>query len=176
MAIYERGIVHIYTGNGKGKTSTALGLVLRAVGHGARVGIIQFLKGWEFYGELKGLSFLPQVDLERTGRATFVDKKAPRAEDYTEAAKGMALAEEWILSGTYDLIVLDEINVAVHYGLVSWEDLKHLLEKRPNHVEVVLTGRHASDDACRFADLVTVMEERKHPFSKGLKAARGREY
>lgn len=176
MALYERGIVHIYTGNGKGKTSAALGLVLRAAGHGARVGIIQFLKGWDFYGELKGLSFLPSVDLERTGRATFVDKKAPHAEDYAEATRGVALAEEWILSGKYDLIVLDEINVVIHYGLVSWETLRRLLEKRPSHVEVVLTGRYATEEACSFANLVTIMEDKKHPFSKGIKAARGREY
>lgn len=176
MALFEHGIIHLYTGNGKGKTTAALGLVLRAAGHGARIGVVQFLKGWDFYGEIAGLSFLPNVELVRTGRAEYVYKDAPLPEDFAEARRGLCVAAAWLCDGHHDLVVMDEVNVAMDFCLISPHDVLSALEKRGPNVEVVLTGRRAPQSIQERAEIVTVMEEIRHPYQSGILAQKGREY
>lgn len=176
MAFFEQGLVHLYTGNGKGKTTAALGLALRASGHGARVGVVQFLKGWDFYGEIAGLAFLPGVELVRTGRAEYVHKEAPLPEDFSEAQRGLKIAQSWLQDGLHDLVIMDEINVAVAYSLLSETMVQQTLASRIPSVEVVLTGRYASDALRALADLITIMEEIRHPYASGIPAHKGREY
>lgn len=174
--LIEKGLVQIYTGDGKGKTTCAIGLAIRLLGHGGRVAIVQFLKGWEGYGEVAFLKSLPNLSLERTGRAEFVRPRGPQPEDYAEAERGFALADRWIRSGDYNLVILDEINVALNFGLLSTRDVLDTLKSRPEHVEVVLTGRDAPAPLLEAADLVTEMVNRRHPFERGIKARRGIEF
>ena len=176
MALFERGMIHLYTGDGKGKTTAALGLVLRAAGHGARTGVVQFLKGWDFYGEIAGLGFLPGVELVRTGRADYVHREAPFPEDVTEARRGLQTAISWLSDGKHDLVVMDEINVVLDFGLIPEELVRSALEHRLPSVEVVLTGRGAPKSIQELADIVTVMEEIRHPYRAGNLAHQGREY
>jgi cob(I)alamin adenosyltransferase len=171
----EGGRLHVYTGNGKGKTTAALGLALRAAGHGRRVGVIQFLKGWPFYGEIEGLARLG-IRLERTGRPDYVRRGQDIPQDREEAARGLALAREWLASGAYDLVVLDEINVATDYGLLDPEAVLEALRGRAKGTEAVLTGRYAPEAFREAADYVTEMREEKHPFRSGLRAREGVEY
>ena len=171
-----KGLSQVYTGDGKGKTTSAIGLAIRLLGHGGRVAIVQFLKGWEGYGEVAFLEALPGVSLERTGRADFVRPRGPQPEDYAEAERGLRLAEQRIAGGDYDLVILDEINVALSYGLISTRIVLDMLKRRPVHVEVVLTGRGAPDSLLDAADLVTEMVNRRHPFERGIKAREGIEF
>ena len=171
----ERG-VQVYTGNGKGKTTAALGLAVRASGHGWRVKILQFLKGWDFYGEIRGLEALPGFELVRTGTPDYVPKGGARPVDLQEARRGMDLAREAETGGDYDLVILDEINVATDYGLVEPQEVRALLDARSPRTEVVLTGRYAPEAFLERADLVTEMREVRHPYRKGVKAREGIEF
>jgi cob(I)alamin adenosyltransferase len=176
LGVIEKGLIQVYTGNGKGKTTCALGLTVRAAGNGIPVAIVQFLKGWDFYGEIQGLGFLPGVTLERTGRAEFVRKTGPIPEDYDEARRGLETARRFIMDETHELVILDEVNVALNYGLISVRDVLEVVQGRPEGVEVVLTGRNAPEKILEVADLVTEMREVKHPFRAGIKARKGIEY
>ncbi len=176
MGTLEQGLVQVYTGNGKGKTTCALGLAVRASGHGVPVAIVQFLKGWDFYGEIQGLSYLPGVTLKRTGRAEFVRKTGPLAEDYSEARRGLEKAIEFVMDEKHELVILDEINIALNYGLISVRDVLEMIRNRPANVEIILTGRNAPEKILDVADLVTEMQEIKHPFRAGIKARKGIEY
>jgi cob(I)alamin adenosyltransferase len=171
----EPGLVQIYTGDGKGKTTAALGLVLRACGQGARVAIVQFMKGWDRYGELKSVQLLPNVTLVQTGRPDYVYRGKEIRKDYDEAERGLAEAKHFIAAGV-DLLILDEINVALDYGLLKLEDVVGLVKTKPCDMELVLTGRNATKELLDLADLVTEMREVKHPYRKGVKARRGVEY
>jgi len=163
------GLIQVYTGNGKGKTTAALGLSIRATGHRLRVLIIQFLKGGIAYGELKSAKKLsPYLKVVPMGREQFVDKKNPHPIDRRFAQRGWELAKKAVLEGKYSLVVLDEINVAVHYGLVPLKELLTLMANKPDHVELVLTGRWAKPEVIRRADLVTEMKEIKHYYRKGI--------
>jgi cob(I)alamin adenosyltransferase len=173
MPVLERGLIHVYTGDGKGKTTCALGAALRMAGHGGKVAIVQFLKGWSFYGEIAGLSYLPNVRLERTGRAEFVDKRAPLLDDFAEAERGLTLAEGFLVSGSFDMVIMDEINVAIDYGLISARSVVGALRRRQPWVEAILTGRNAPSELVALADVVTEMREIKHPFKKGLASRMG---
>ncbi|EHM10860.1 cob(I)alamin adenosyltransferase [Thermanaerovibrio velox DSM 12556] len=170
------GMVQVYTGNGKGKTTAALGLAVRAVGHGRRVKMIQFLKGWDFYGEIRGAGFLEGFELVRTGTADYVPKGGARDVDFSEARRGLELAREALSSGAYDLVILDEVNVAMDYGLLNVEEVLEVIGGRHERTEVVLTGRYAPEEVIAAADLVTEMREVKHPYQKGVKAREGIEY
>ena len=170
------GLIQIYTGNGKGKTTAALGLVLRACGHGAKIAVIQFMKGWEHYGELSAVKLLPNVTLVQTGRPDYVYRGKEEQQDFEEAKRGLALASEFVSSGEYDLLILDEINVALDYKLIPLCDVLTLLDSNPNSLEIVLTGRSAPKELTEKADLVTEMKEIKHPYQKGLQGRRGIEY
>ena len=169
-----KGLIQVYTGSGKGKTTAALGLALRAVGHRYRVLIIQFLKGGIGYGELYSAKKLsPYLTIVPMGRECFVDKKNPHPTDRRWARRGWKLAQETVQSQKYQLVILDEINVAVKYGLVSLEKLLALMKDKPENVELILTGRWAKPEVLRRADLVTEMREVKHYYRKGIESRIG---
>jgi cob(I)alamin adenosyltransferase len=170
----EKGLVQVYTGNGKGKTTAALGLALRAVGHGLKVLVIQFMKTDTNYGELKSTQeLLPYLTIKCMGRDTFVSKSCPDPEDIRRAREGFALAKRAMQNKEYDIVVLDEINMAVDYGLVPLADLLELIDSKPETVELVLTGRNAKPEIIEKADLVTEMVDRKHYYDKGVPARKG---
>jgi cob(I)alamin adenosyltransferase len=169
-------VIQIYTGNGKGKTTAALGLAMRAAGHGLRVIIIQFMKGKINYGELQTTKKLPNISIEQYGRPDFVNPEEPDPEDIRLAREGLERAREVILSKKYDVVVLDEINVAVNFGLIQTRDVVKLLEKRPKKVELVLTGRYMPEEFAGYADLITECRELKHYFNEGTPAREGFDY
>ena len=168
------GMIQVYTGTGKGKTTAALGLAMRASGHGLKVYIIQFMKGNIRYGEVETARQLsPNVVLKQMGRETFVDRNNPDRIDIELAQKAFQQAKEVIGGGKYDIVVLDEINVAVDYGLISLETLLDLLDSKPAHVELILTGRYAKGEVIERADLVTEMVEVKHYYRNGIPSRKG---
>ncbi|UCC92785.1 MAG: cob(I)yrinic acid a,c-diamide adenosyltransferase [Thermoplasmata archaeon] len=169
----ERGLVEVYTGDGRGKTTAAIGLAFRAVGHGLRVHIIQFMKGDESYGEFQSCMAHPLIEIEQFGRKEFVNPTEPSTVDVELAARGMARARAVLTAGEADLVILDELNVAVGFGLVEVEDVMTLLDMRPHHVELLITGRMAPPELVDRADLVTEMREVKHPFHAGVLAREG---
>jgi len=169
-------MIQVYTGNGKGKTTAALGLALRACGHGRRVVMIQFMKGDIEYGEVKIAPNIPGFELHQFGLPTFVDKGNPSDEDLRLAKEGFEFAKAAIENGDFDIVILDEIDVAVDFGLNPLDELLRLLDDVPADMEVVLTGRYAANEIIERADLVTEMREIKHPFQKGIYAREGIEY
>jgi cob(I)alamin adenosyltransferase len=176
MPKLENGLVQVYTGNGKGKTTAAFGLALRAVGRGLKVYVIQFIKGGFDYGELYVVDKLPNLKLKAFGTGKFITEKPAGKEDVKLAEEALALAEAVVRSGKYDIVILDEINVALHLGLIKTEKVLELMKNRPKHVELILTGRYAPNEIIEVADLVTEMREVKHPFNKGYQARKGIEY
>ena len=172
----EQGFVQVYTGDGKGKTSAAFGLALRAVGRGLKVYVIQFIKGGFDYGELYVVDKLPNLKLKAFGRGEFVTEKPPGKEDVELAQEALALAEQVVKSGEYDIVILDEINVALNLKLTNIDEVLELIKNKPKHVELILTGRYAPKEIIEAADLVTEMKEVKHPFKKGYEARKGIEY
>lgn len=172
----EEGLVQVYTGEGKGKTTAAFGLALRAIGRGLKVYIIQFIKGGFDYGELYIVDKLPNLKLKAFGRGKFVTSKPAQEEDIQLAEEALALAEKVVKSGDYDIVILDEINIALKLKLIETEKVVELIENKPKHVELVLTGRYAPEKIVEIADLVTEMKEIKHPFNKGHEARKGIEY
>jgi cob(I)alamin adenosyltransferase len=172
MTRLRQGYVQVYTGNGKGKTTAAIGLAARASGAGLKVFIAQFIKKGDF-SEIKTLQKLADsITLEQYGLGRFVDGK-PTKEDIDIAAKGLQRAKEVMLSGKYDVIILEEANVAVKYGLIPVQELLNLIIEKPKTVEIVITGRNASPLILDHADLVTEMIPVKHYFKKGIKARLG---
>jgi len=171
-----RGLVQVFTGNGKGKTTAALGTILRAAGHGLRVFIVFFMKGDYDYGEFSTLSRLPNVDMSSFGFRHFTDPANVKPEEIEQAKLALAAARKAILSGNYDLVVLDEVNVALSYHLIELDELVQLVRDKPPGLELILTGRHADTKLIEMADLVTEMANIKHPFEKGIKARKGIEY
>jgi cob(I)alamin adenosyltransferase len=172
----HKGMVQVYTGNGKGKTTAALGLALRASGQGLKVYIVQFMKGWPFYGELESVKHLPNITLRQFGRPDFVNKENPYPIDVRMAQEALDHAREVVLAGQHDLVILDEANVALDFGLIKLADVLDLLEKRPPQVELVLTGRDAPAALIARADMVTEMLQIKHPFTEGVEARKGIEF
>jgi cob(I)alamin adenosyltransferase len=171
-----RGLVHVYTGNGKGKTTAALGLALRASGHGKKVYIIQFMKGRIDYGELKACKDNPNITIEQFGRPQFVDKDNPEEEDLDFARDALEKARQVLGSGEYHIVILDEINVAVDFNLIKLEDVIDLIESKPEEIELILTGRNASPEVSRIADYVTEMLAIKHPYREGQVGRKGIEF
>ena len=171
---WDRGYVQVYTGNGKGKTTAALGLALRAAGHSLKTYIGQFMKGSDS-GELKAVRALgDHIRIEQYGGLSLVrrQKRPPRAE-LARAQAGLARARQAMLSGDFDIVVLDEINTAVHFRLLSIEDLMRLIEDKPPNVELICTGRKAPKALLQRADLVTEMREVRHYHQQGLQARVG---
>ena len=172
----EQGLIQVYTGDGKGKTTCALGLALRAVGQGFKAYIVHFMKGRDT-GEARAAARLaPDLTLRYFGRPGLVNLKAPAREDLDLVREAWNLAREIIASGDYDLVVLDEINLALAYGLIPLQEALEVLRRRPAWVEVVLTGRQAPPELVELADLVTEMRGIKHYFTAGVKARRGIEW
>lgn len=203
----KKGLIHIYTGDGKGKTTAALGLALRAVGQGLKVFVIQFMKGGAYTGEfIAAKNFIPNLEILQFGRPCLKEQKQLKLsnldaenppfdfvreeiecgecrycflndevqKDYIEQAFKKAF--EVINGGHYHLIILDEINLALSYHFLELERLLTLLANKPEHVEIILTGRNAPPPLCQMADLVTEMKMRKHYFNEGVPARRGMEY
>jgi len=167
-----KGYCHVYTGNGKGKTTAAFGLALRAIGAGYRVYIGQFVKGME-YSELHAFTLLGDaVTVRQFGRGCFING-APVAEDIAAAREGFQEIKEALFSGHYQVVILDEANIATRYGLVHVEELLALISEKPDAVELVITGRDADPRVIEAADLVTEMKEVKHYYKKGVTARKG---
>jgi cob(I)alamin adenosyltransferase len=173
--VLDKGYIHIYTGPGKGKTTAALGLGLRATGAGLRVYMIQFMKGRR-YSELDAVEHIPNFTVVQFGRDEFVCKKNPEQVDVDLAQQGLAHAREIIKNGKYDMVILDEINVAIEYDLISLNDVLHLIEEKPETLELVLTGRDAHPELARTADIITEMLEIKHCYQNGVVARKGIDY
>lgn len=167
--------MEVFTGEGKGKTSAALGIALRALGHGLRVCIIFFMKGEFPYGEQRALAQLPGIHMKKFGQLTFVDPHNVKDEERKEAEKALEAARQAILGG-YDLVILDEVNVAAAWGLVDVEEVVRLIEEKPAEVSLLLTGRYAPPRILELADMVTEMVEVKHPFRQGQLSKRGIDY
>jgi len=172
----KKGLIQVYTGDGKGKTSAAFGLALRAIGRGLKVYVIQFIKGGFDYGELYVVERLPNFRLKAFGRGKFVTEMPPTEEDVKLAREAFELAREVVSSGEYDVVVLDEVNVALNLRLIRVDEMVSLVKGKPRHVELILTGRYAPPEIVEVADLVTEMREVKHPYNKGLKPRKGIEY
>lgn len=169
-----KGYVQVYTGNGKGKTTAALGLSVRAAGHGLRTVIIQFMKGWIDYGELGGVRMLaPYVEIRQAGRDTFVNKADPDPEDVRLARDGWAAARETVLGKKADIVVLDELNCALDFGLLPLDEVLDLIRRKPDGMELILTGRGAPKEIMEIADLVTEMKDIKHYYNSGVDARVG---
>jgi cob(I)alamin adenosyltransferase len=167
-----KGYVHVYTGNGKGKTTAAFGLALRAAGAGLKVFIAQFVKG-QHYSELNSIARLSDlITLKQYGRGCFI-RKTPEPEDITAARQGLEAVKEVIASGEYNVVILDEANIAVYYGLFSVEELLELIDSKPEDMELVITGRYADEKIIEKADLVTEMKEIKHYYKRGVQARKG---
>jgi len=176
--LLTRGLVHVYTGDGKGKTTAALGVALRALGWGARVCVVQFVKGYPDIGEAHFARLLPDrfvlrqfaIDLSKNiDDAKVLERRAA-------ARKALDYAASVVAGGDYDVVVLDEVNVAVRYGLIDAAALLAILRERPPHVEVILTGRGAPPEIIEAADYVTKMLPAKHPYHKGTPARKGIDY
>jgi cob(I)alamin adenosyltransferase len=170
----KKGLIQIYTGNGKGKTTAALGLALRAVGHGMKVLMIQFMKGNIQYGEIESAKKLaPYLTIKQVGRETFISKSNPDPKDLQLAQEGFSIAKKAIQNKEYDIVILDEINLAVDYGLISITEILHLMDSKPKGIELILTGRNVKREILDRADLVTDMVDRKHYYDKGVGAREG---
>ncbi len=170
-----RGYIQLYTGNGKGKTTAALGLALRAAGAGMRILFAQFVKGEE-YSEVKAIrQSLPQITIRQYGLECFIINK-PTQEDIDAARNGFEEVSEAVMSGSYDLVVMDEATIAIYYNLFSVNELIELLKRKPEPVEIVITGRYAPPELIEIADLVTEMNEVRHYYSSGVMARRGIEH
>ena len=169
-----KGYVQVYTGDGKGKTTAAIGLSVRAIGAGLRVFLAQFVNGM-VYSELKSLErFSPQLIVKQYGRAQFVHNK-PTEEDIAAARAGYEEVRKIVTSGKYDLVILDEANIAVHFKMLSVEDLLRIIDEKPESVELIFTGRNADPRLIEKADVVTEMKEVKHYYKKGVTARPGLE-
>ena len=172
----KEGLVIVYTGKGKGKTTAALGMALRALGYDYKVCMIQFIKGSWHYGEMTSSKRLePEFELTAVGKGFvgIMDDKSPIEDHKKIAAEALAIAKEKIVSQKYNIIILDEINYAVNLGLVDLGDVLKLIQAKPANVNLVLTGNHVKDEIVEIADLVTEMREIKHPFKSGIRAKKG---
>jgi len=168
------GLIFVYTGDGKGKTTAAVGAAVRAAGQGMRVLIIQFMKGQPGIGIKKGLArcHLP-ITLLQFGREGFVHSRACETIDIYLAYQGLKAFQNAMETGTYHMIILDEINVAIDYGLLDLEDVLEIVQNKSSGLHLILTGRNAKEPLCAMADLVTEMREIKHHYQRGVSAQIG---
>jgi len=167
-------LIQVYTGNGKGKTTASLGLALRAAGAGLKVYICQFLKG-RYYCEQVILKKLKNIKLEQFGTKCFI-RRAPAKKDIESAGRGLKAAEEAVRSKCYDMVILDEVNVALNLGLIKLGDVISLIKNTSQKTELILTGRNAHPKILKIADLVSEIKDKKHYYKKGVKARRGIEF
>lgn len=169
-----KGYIHLYTGNGKGKTTAAFGLTLRAVGAGKRVFIAQFVKGMH-YSELDVIKRIPEIELKQYGLDCFIVNE-PTQKDIDAAQQGLSEVTAYILEQKADVVILDEICIALHYQLIAEEEVLKLLTRKPDEMEIILTGRYASPGLYKIADLITEMREIRHYYHKGIEARKGIEF
>ncbi|MBI2854490.1 MAG: cob(I)yrinic acid a,c-diamide adenosyltransferase [Chloroflexi bacterium] len=170
---FKEGLVEVFTGNGKGKTTSALGIVMRAVGHGLRVCIVYFMKGDYPYGEQAVLAKMPNVSFYRFGFLEFCDPNNVKEEEKEQARRALQTARDAMMSGKYDVVVLDEVNVAAAWKLIGVNDVVSLIKDKPEKVELILTGRGADQRVVDLADLVTEMVKVKHPYDRGILSRAG---
>jgi cob(I)alamin adenosyltransferase len=173
---YRRGIVQVYTGNGKGKTTAAFGQAFRAVGQGLTVCIIQFMKGRKYGEYITAERLSPDIVVHLAGLDSFVMRDNPAPLDVELVGKGLALAREAISSGKYNMIILDEINVALDFKLVNIAEVLEIINNKPQQLDLVLTGRYAPPEILAAADTVTEMREVKHHYNAGIKDRAGIEF
>ncbi|MBS7623199.1 cob(I)yrinic acid a,c-diamide adenosyltransferase [Candidatus Bathyarchaeota archaeon] len=171
----RKGLVHVYTGDGKGKTTAALGLALRAAGHRKRVCMIMFLKGRYSYGERYSGKMIPGLEISAYGRRHLVKGK-PATEDIKEARAAFEHAKRAVAEGGYDIVILDELTHAINLGMIKLSEVKRLIEEKPRGVELVITGRDSPHELIEAADYVTEFVERKHPYRRGVGPRAGIEY
>ena len=172
----EKGLVIVYTGNGKGKTTAALGIALRAIGYDHKVCMLQFIKGSWHYGEMDSSKKLePNFELIAVGKGFvgILDDNSPREEHEKYAAEAVRICREKIFSEKYDVIILDEVNYAINLGLIDVQEIIKIIKEKPSDLDLVLTGRDVKEEIVELADLVTEMKEIKHPFKSGIKAKKG---
>ena len=172
----EKGLVIVYTGNGKGKTTAALGMALRAVGYEHKVCMLQFIKGSWHYGEIDSSKKLePNFELIPVGKGFvgILDDNSPREEHEKYAAEAVKICRNKIFSGKYDIVILDEVNYAINLDLIDVQDIIKIIKEKPFELDLVLTGRNVREEIVELADLVTEMKEIKHPFKSGIKAKKG---
>ncbi len=175
-ALSPRGLVMVITGNGKGKTTSAFGQALRAIGQGYKVFILQFMKGRD-YGEFKAAEkYLPRITVRRSGLDSFVMRDNPAPVDIELARQGFEQARKAMASGKYDMVILDEINVAVDFKLIPLQELIDLIQNRPPALDLILTGRYAAKEIIKLADMVSEVREIKHHYAAGIKDRAGIEY
>ncbi len=170
-----KGLIQVYFGNGKGKTTAALGQALRAAGRGKKVLIVQFMKKWD-YGELHSIQLIPQITIKTFGTKDFVYKGKAQEIDYQEARKAFTEGVQGVKNSLYDIVIFDELNVAIDFELLELQQVLDFLEGKPKQVEIIITGRNAPQEIIDIADLVTEMREIKHPYQKGIQARIGIEY
>lgn len=172
----SKGLVVVYTGDGKGKTTASLGMCIRAAGYGKKVKIIQFIKGTWRYGELDGIKLLSDyVELVQMGKGFvgIIDDKEDISVHIKAAEDALELARKDIQSGKYDIVILDELNVALKLDLIKLEPVLDLIKSKPEKLHLIITGRNAHESVIELADLVTEMREIKHPFKQGILAQEG---
>ncbi len=169
------GKIHVITGPGKGKTTAAFGSAIRAAGHGIRVGIVQFMKA-DGSGEVISARHLDNIEVMQFGTGNFIDFGQAREHDIAKAGEGLRQAEKFLTSGDYGLVILDEISVAVDFGLLNADEVLAVIRSRKSGVEVILTGRNVPKSFVSEADYVSFIQSVKHPFDKGDEARRGVEW
>lgn len=174
MSKLDKGFIQIYTGNGKGKTTAAIGQAIRAAGSGFRTHIVQFMKEFS-YSEVKSLEHLKKwISIKQFCKDDFVYKKQlPDETEIEKAKRGLNSAKDKMLSGEYDIIILDEISVSIYFKLITLEAVISFVKDKPENVEIILTGRYCPPELIELADLVTEMKEVKHYYNKGIIARRG---
>ena len=175
MSSSRHGLIHVYTGNGKGKTTAALGLALRAAGHKMNVCVIMFLKGKYLYGERCSAREVSGLEIVAYGQRHLI-RGTPTKKDFIEAGEAFEHAKSAIKSKRYDLVILDELTHVVNLGLVKLDDVMKLLREKPNNLELVITGRDSPAEILKVADYVSEIVEVKHPYRKGIKSRKGIEY
>ena len=168
----QKGYIQIYTGDGKGKTTAALGLALRAAGHGKKTYIAQFMKG-QSYGELKSIQRIDEITIAQFGKDTFIHINQATAQDIQMARDGLDQATHAMNSGDYQIIILDEINMAVYFKLLTVDEVLEFIKQKPVEIELILTGRRAPEQFIKIADLVTEMKEVKHYYKAGVESRDG---
>jgi len=172
----ESGLTIVYTGKGKGKTTAALGIALRAAGYDKKICMIQFIKGSWHYGEMTSSKRLePEFEMVAVGKGFvgIIDDKTPIEKHKEVASEAIKISTNKIQSGNYDIVILDEVNYAINLGLIKLEEVLNLIKSKPSTLDLVLTGNFAKNEIIELADLVTEMKEIKHPFQQGKKAKKG---
>jgi len=172
----NRGLVIVITGNGKGKTTSAFGQALRAIGQGYKVFIMQFMKGRDYGEFVAAKKYLPRLTVRRSGLDSFVMRDKPAPVDVELARQGFELVKKAIASGKYNMVILDEINVAIDFNLIPLDEMIRLIKNKPPGLDLILTGRYAAKEIIKLADTVSEVKEIKHHYTAGIKDRAGIEY